>query len=78
MNPNGQPASSSEPDRSKYPVRIRRLHDPDDEAYVRALSPGERLAMVWQLTMDAWAFKEGLTVEPRLRRDVGRVVRGRG
>ena len=69
-------------DRSKYPTRLRRLHDADadraDDDYVRSLTPGQRMEMVWQLTLDAWAFKEGLTVEPRLRRDVVRVVRGRG
>jgi hypothetical protein len=63
------------PDRSRYPIRIRRLHDPEDDEYVRRLTPGERMAMVWQLTLQAWAFKEGLADEPRLRRDVVRVVR---
>jgi hypothetical protein len=33
---------------------------------------------VWQLTLQAWAFKEDLRDEPRLRRDVGRVVRRGG
>ncbi len=33
--------------------------------------------MVWTLTTQAWAFKEGSFRESRLRRDVGRVVRGR-
>ena len=63
-------------DRSSYPTRRRRLTDPDDDHYVEQLSPGERMAMVWPLTLQAWAFVEGLGDEPRLRRDVGRVVRG--
>jgi hypothetical protein len=62
-------------DRSKYPTRVRGLHDPEDTSYVMSLTPAERMRMVWQLTLQAWAFKEGLTVEPRLRRDVVRVVR---
>ena len=62
-------------DRSQYPTRLGRLHEPDDEAYVLSLSAAERLAMVWRLTLDAWAFKEGLTDEPRLRRDVVHVER---
>jgi hypothetical protein len=66
------------PDRSGYPVRVSGLHDPEDDAYVRSLSPAERVAMVWPLTLAAWAFKEGLGIEPRLQRHVVRVVRGRG
>jgi len=65
-------------DRSKYPVQVRRLHDPEDDRYVMSLTPGQRMEMVWQLTLQAWAFKEGLDVEPRLRRDVVRVVRREG
>jgi hypothetical protein len=34
------------------------------------------MAMVRQLTLDAWALL-GLDHEPRLRRDVVRIVRGR-
>lgn len=65
-------------DRSRYPVKLRRLHDPEDDSYVLSLTPGQRMEMVWQLTLQAWAFKEGLDVEPRLRRDVVRVVRREG
>ena len=67
-------------DRSHYPTRLRRLHDDgddEDEQYLRSLTQEERIAMVWTLTVQAWAFKEGRAVEPRLRRDVVRVVRGR-
>ena len=39
------------------------------------LTPGQRVEIVWQLTRDAWTFKDGRWDEPRLRRDVGRVVR---
>ena len=62
-------------DRSHTPTRIRRLHDEEDDEYLRGLEPGERMAMVWQLTLQAWAFMEGLVDEPRLRRDVVRIVR---
>jgi hypothetical protein len=64
-------------DRSKWPVRRIELHEEGDESYLRSLTPAERMAMVWPITLQAWAFKEGLTGEPRLRRDVVRVVRGR-
>jgi hypothetical protein len=62
-------------DRSQYPTRLGRLHEPDDESYVLGLSAGERLAMVWRLTLDAWGFKDGVTNEPRLRRDVVHIER---
>ena len=65
------------PDRTNYSVRVTHLHAPEDDAYVRSLSPAERIAMVWPLTLQAWAFKEGLDDEPRLQRHVVRVVRGR-
>ena len=42
-----------------------------------ASTPAERFALVWPITLKAWAFKTGVLDEPRLRRDVGRVVRGR-
>jgi hypothetical protein len=62
-------------DRSAYPTRKARLGEelPDELADVDAAA---RLEMVWHLTLQAWAFK-GLDHEPRLRRDVGRVIRGR-
>jgi len=65
-------------DRSHYPTRLRKLHDPEDEREILALTPGERMAMVSALTKQAWAFKEGTFDGQRLRRDVVRVVRGRG
>ena len=61
--------------RADYATRLGRLHDREDDAYLRSLSPAQRMQMVWQMTLDAWAFKEGLADEPRLRRDVVRVVR---
>ena len=37
----------------------------------------QRVAMMWQLALQAWMFKDGLVDEPRLRRDAVRVIRGR-
>jgi hypothetical protein len=65
-------------DRSDYPTRKRRLLDPEDSSEFADLSPEARVAMVWPLTMQAWTFLNGLQDEPRLRRDVVRVIRGRG
>ncbi len=63
-------------DRRHYPVRRRRLQDPEDYSALDALTPSARMAMVWPLTLQAWAFFTELADEPRLRRDVGRVTRG--
>jgi hypothetical protein len=63
-------------DRSDYPTRLSRLgEEPADRL---PPSPAERIAMVWTLTVQAWAFEEGGDAESRLRRDVGRVIRGGG
>jgi hypothetical protein len=64
-------------DRSTYPTRKLLLGQPEDDRDYAMLRPGERMSMVWQLTLQAWAFKEDLRNEPRLRRDVVRVIRGR-
>jgi len=61
-------------DRSRYPTRLSRMGL--EEARL-LLTPQQRITMVWTLTTQAWAFKEGTFRESRLRRDVGRVVRGR-
>ena len=63
------------PDRSGYPVRKTRLHDDRRDPSLAALSPADRIAMVWTLTLQAWMFKEGVE-EPRVRRDVVRTLRG--
>lgn len=64
-------------DRSDYPVRVTRLEDQGKDQDYDSMSPEERVAMVWTLTMQAWMFKEGRLDEPRLRRDVVRVLRKR-
>ena len=62
-------------DRSTYPTRKRRRGEQESDEPV-GRDAADRLEMVWQITLQAWAFK-GLAHEPRLRRDVGRVIRGR-
>jgi hypothetical protein len=49
-------------------VRKTSLHEPEDGP--REKSPQLLVGMMWQLALDAWAFKDGLNVEPRLQRDV--------
>lgn len=54
----------------KVTVRKRALHEPESENDLRGKPPHELLGMMWQLTLDAWAFKEKLNAEPRLQRHV--------
>lgn len=56
-------------------VRVLELGAPEPPSDYERLSGAERLEVAWQLTLDAWAFM-GVPVEPRLRRDAVRVVRG--
>jgi hypothetical protein len=56
-------------------VRVSRLRD-QDRADLNDLSkttPAQRLQMVWQLTLDAWAFKGEPVGE--FRKDIVQVIR---
>ena len=65
----------SEPDRT---IRVRPLAAQGTEDDLRDTTPEERLEMMWQLAVDAWAFKGEPVGDGRLERDVVRVVRGGG
>jgi hypothetical protein len=62
-------------DRSNYPTRTISLQEEGRDSDLRDRDPGELVAMVAELTRQAWTFKDGRWDEPRLRRDVVRVVR---
>ena len=64
--------------KSAWTLRIRKLHDQDSESDLRETSPAERIGMMWQLTLDAWAFKGEASAESRLSRHVVRIVRREG
>jgi hypothetical protein len=51
-------------------VRKRRLHEAGDDDDLRDKSPQELLGMMWQLALNAWAFKENIDAAPRLQRHV--------
>lgn len=55
--------------KKKILVRKRSLHDPEEDD-LKGKAPGELLGMMWQLTLDAWAFKEKLDAESRLQRHI--------
>ncbi len=58
------------PDRSQYRTRKIPLSEEGGESDLLNLTPSERIAMVWPLTVQAWTFKDGTWNESRLRRDV--------
>ena len=66
-------------DRSHYPTRKLRLEDEDKYDDTAHLTPGERVAMVWEITKTAWRFKDPYFRDDasRLLRDTARVVRRR-
>ncbi len=72
---NWRKGMSSRLDRSAVPIRRGRLHDagPDHAAVPSA---DECIEMVWEMTMNAWAFMGHEDALPRLQRHVLR--RGRG
>lgn len=61
-------------DRSHWQSRKITFAD-DKPPDVSHLTPGERLALVDETTAAARAFQTGSSDEPRLRRDVERVIR---
>jgi hypothetical protein len=56
---------------------LGRLGDVEPNPYA-AMTPAERLEMVWPLTVTAWAFSGKACDESRLRRDVECVSHRRG
>jgi hypothetical protein len=61
------------------PVRKTTIEEADrlDRHVYARLTPADRLGMMWQLAVQAWAFKEGRVDEPVFHRDVVRTLRGR-
>jgi hypothetical protein len=58
-------------------IDLRDDHDALDRAYFQALSPGERMAMVWSMFVEQWRLKGGDAEQLRLRRDVACLQRGK-
>ena len=68
--------SNYQADQSRYLVRRSTLAQQGEEDDLRMTTMEERLGMMWQLALNAWAMK-GENVESRLPRHVVRVIRGR-
>jgi hypothetical protein len=46
-----------------------------DEAAIRRMTPGERIGLVWELTVKEWQRRDPEWRESRMRRDIVRVIR---
>ncbi len=56
-------------------IRVRKLSEQGTERDLKDTTPAERIGMMWQLALDAWAFKGEPVDESAFSRDVVRVVR---
>jgi len=62
------------PDINKQIIR-RQLKDHDDTGYVDA-TPAQRIAMVWEITKNVWAFKDpNFSAEQPLQRHATKLIR---
>jgi hypothetical protein len=59
-------------------IRIREAAGQGKEMDPGNTTAAERLDMMWQLTIDAWAFKGEAIAQSRLPRHVVRIVRREG
>ena len=59
-------------------IRVSTLREQDQSDDLLKTTPAERLQMMWQLTLDAWAFKGEPVAELRLPRHIVRVLRSEG
>ena len=46
------------------------LHQSDESDGLKNKTPQQLIGMMWQLALDAWAFKENLNAEPRLQKHI--------
>lgn len=56
-------------------LRVSKLEEQDRDDELRLTTPAQRLEMMWQLALDAWAFKGEPIAELRLPRHIIRVLR---
>lgn len=63
-------------ERSRYPVRKTTLQEQDELSGLEGTTSAERIGMMWQLALDAWAFTGTSDAEMPMRRDVVCIYRG--
>ncbi|MEJ5361698.1 MAG: hypothetical protein WBK20_04460 [Spirochaetota bacterium] len=54
----------------------KKINEIPDDDFVDG-TPAQRIAMVWEITRDTWAFLGGSDAEQRLQRHVTNIVRRR-
>ncbi len=54
-------------------IQIRKTSLKEETDDLKNTTPTERWAMMWQLALDAWAFKGETVAEPKLQRHIIRV-----
>lgn len=59
-------------------IQVKKLSAQTDDFDLKNTTPAERFGMMWQLTLDAWAFKGEPIAEPKLQRHIIRVLRRKG
>ena len=59
----------------KRNVQVRKTSLKEKTDDLKNTTPAERWAMMWQLALDAWAFKGEPLAEQRLQRNIVRVYR---
>ncbi|MDQ3713080.1 MAG: hypothetical protein M3388_12795 [Acidobacteriota bacterium] len=59
-------------------MQVRKTSFKKETDDLKNTTPAERWAMMWQLALDAWAFKGETVAEPRLQRNIVRVFRRKG
>ena len=60
---------------NKRQIRIVKLSEQADDSDLKSTTPEERWAMMWQLALDAWAFRGESIAESQLPRHMVRVLR---
>lgn len=60
-----------------HAVRIVSLHAQESDSDLRNTTPSERIGMMWQVAMDAWAFKGEPFAESGLPRHIVSIQRGK-
>jgi len=51
-------------------IRKTPLHDTREDEDLKNKTPQQLIGMMWQLALDAWAFKENLNAEPRVQKHI--------
>ncbi len=63
--------------RHDWVTRLGHLTDPEPLLGAAHQDPGANLGIVWQLTLDNWAFAKESHAESGLQRHVARFIRGK-